>query len=278
LVAVVTGASSGIGEAIALRLAREGLRVVLVARREELLRQLAACIHDAGGEAHFITADLGRAGERVRLVQDVRSTCGPVDVLVNNAGVGWYGYATDLPWTEGGDMVELNVTAVAHLTSLILPEMKERDSGHIVNVSSIGGSIPSQGVVLYCATKSFVDALGDGLYRELRGTNVHVGTVRPGLVKGTEFYQSAGALRILVDHLGTTPQQVAASVWRMLRRPRKVAYVPATLRIVGWFEFYFGWLIDRLGPLLLRHQIGRAANDSSADRAGPPRPSSTDSA
>jgi short-subunit dehydrogenase len=247
--------------------------VVVVARREERLRHLAAGITDAGGEALAIPADLSQASERVRLVREANTTWGPVHVLVNNAGVGWYGHAADLPWPEASDMVALNVTAVAHLTSMILPDMQARNRGYIVNISSIGGSIPSQGVVLYCSTKSFVNALSDGLYRELRGTNVHVGTVRPGPVKGTEFYQSAGALQVLVDRLGTTPQQVADGVWRMLQRPRKAIYVPATARVVPWFEFYFGWLIDRLGPALLRRSPGRGDSAGTADSGGPISPS-----
>ena len=165
----------------------------------------------------------------------------------------------DLPWAKARDMLAVNVTAVVHLTTLVLAEMRERDSGHIVNISSISGSIPSQGVAPYCATKSFVDAFSDALYRELRDTHVRVSTVRPGAVKGTGFYEFAAPLRVLANRLGTTPEGVAWSVWRLLLRPRKTVWVPAALGVVRWFEFCCGWLIDRVGPLLLRRRAARAA-------------------
>lgn len=262
-VALVTGASSGIGAATARLLAKEGYEVVLVARRQERLSALRDEIGVNGGKAHIFTADLEQEGERRRLFADLKNTVGDVDILVNSAGLGWYGFGEEMPWNLARQMIEVNVAALTNLTLMFLADMKRRDQGHIINVSSIVGSLPSQGVALYSATKSFVDALTTSLYRELCGTNVHVSTVKPGAV-ATPFFESAASrangLQIPAERLSIKPEVVANRIGSLIRRPRRVVYVPWALRFVPWIELAFGWLIDRVGPLLLkrqaRHRIG----------------------
>ncbi|MCX7681410.1 MAG: SDR family NAD(P)-dependent oxidoreductase [Anaerolineae bacterium] len=255
--AVVTGASGGIGAAIALRLARAGMRIALVARNRERLEALAAQVREAGGAAVVIVADLADEGERLRAYEQIRAALGPVDILVNNAGLGWYGESTEIPWSLAAQMLEVNVVAVVRFTLLFLPEMKVRRAGHIINIGSIAGSIPSQGIALYSATKSFVDAFTTGLHRELRGTGVRVSVVRAGAV-ATEFFDRVTSrfdrLQLPLKRWGIAPEAVAERVWKLLRRPVRVAYVPDVLRIVPWIELAFGWLMDRIGPLLLRRQ------------------------
>jgi short-subunit dehydrogenase len=256
-VAVVTGASSGIGAATARRLAREGFKVALVARREERLQELAGQIRAAGGEALVLAADLTEEDATERIFEQVRAAYGAVDLLVNSAGFGWYGYGVEMPWALAGQMVQLNVLAVVRLTLLFLRDMQARGHGHIVNVGSIAGSLPNQGIALYSATKSFLDAFTTSLYRELRGTNVHVSVVKPGPVT-TEFYDAgqnqAAGLRIPGERFGIQPETVANRIWALVRRPRRVAYVPRWFSFVPWVEPALGWLLDRLGPLLLRRQ------------------------
>lgn len=173
-IAVVTGASSGIGAATARQFARMGMRVVLVARRLERLLGLKAEIASAGEKAEVVAADLRSEEERARVFEQV----GEADVLVNNAGFGWYGYYSEMSWETAHEMLETNVAAAAHLTSMFLPGMKARNRGHIINVGSISGSIPSQGIALYGATKSFLDNFTTALARELRGTRVFASVVR----------------------------------------------------------------------------------------------------
>lgn len=257
-VAVITGASSGIGAATARRLAREGLTVVLVARRRDRLEGLAAEIRRGGGKALVVPADLQDEQERQRLFETVRDVCGGVDVLVNSAGIGWYGFGTAMPWTMAEHMIRVNVTAAVHTTLLFLTQMKARNSGHVIQVGSVVGSLPSQGVALYSATKSFLDTFTTALYRELRGTGVHISVVRPGAVSSTEFYLKAPTqlpgMRIPVGQWMVKPEAVAERIWSLLKRPRRIAYVPRWLAFVPWVEPSFGWLLDRIGAPLLRHQ------------------------
>lgn len=255
-VAVVTGASSGIGAATARQLAQAGMRVVLVARRLERLLGLQAEIASAGGKAEVAATDLRSEEERARVFEQV----GAADVLVNNAGFGWYGYYSDMPWQTVHEMLETNIAATAHLTSLFLPGMKARNCGHIINVGSISGSIPSQGVAIYGATKSFLDNFTTALVRELRGTRVFASVVRAGPVK-TEFCESARGRanggHVPTEKVGVTSEVVAREIWKLLLRPRRVVYVPRWLQIVPWAELSFGWIIDRIGPLLLKRSAPR---------------------
>ncbi len=254
-VAVITGASSGIGAATSRKLASEGLRVVLAARREALLSRLASEINQSGGEAEIICGDMSQEDDRLRLFERIEARHGPIDVLINNAGFGWYGYFADMPWPTALEMIQVNSAAVAHLSSLFLPQMKDRNTGHIINVSSIAGGLPSQGVAMYSATKSFLDAFTTALHRELRGSNVHASVVRPGPVS-TGFFESAerreGGRPVPSERLGISAERVADRIWKLIRKPRRVIYVPWFLGIVPWIEAGFGWLMDLLGPLLLR--------------------------
>lgn len=254
-VAVITGASSGIGAATAKRLARQGMRVVLAARRLDRLESLAEEIRAAGGRADPIPADLTQESERARVFREIEERFGAVDVLVNNAGLGWYGYGSEMPWKTAWEMLQVNVEAVVQLSLSFLPGMRRRNAGHIVNVGSISGSIPSQGVAVYGATKSFLDNFTTALYRELTGTRVHVSVVRAGPVR-TEFGETAlskeNGGHVPTEHIGVTADHVAWRIWKLLLRPRRVIYVPDWLRVVPWAELAFGWIIDRLGPLLLK--------------------------
>jgi short-subunit dehydrogenase len=255
--AVITGASSGIGEATARKLSAQGLRVVLVARRADRLETLAGEIRQGGGQAYTIAADLMQESDRSHLFQEVTERYGDVDILVNNAGLGWYGYGSDMPWKTAWEMLQVNVEAVVQLTLGFLGKMRLRDAGHIINVGSISGSIPSQGIALYGATKSFLDNFTTALYRELTGTRVHVSVVRAGAVR-TEFGEVAlsqeNGGHVPTEHVGVTADYVAWRIWKLMLRPRRVIYVPGWLQVVPWAELAFGWIIDRVGPLLLRKQ------------------------
>lgn len=251
---LITGASSGIGAATAWLLSREKMAVILVARRVDRLKQLAESIQAAGGEAHILPADLTQESERQQVIRQATQGGQPVDILINNAGFGWYGYGEQMPWSLAQSMLQVNIEAVTQLTLALLPGMKARDRGHIVNVGSIAGGFPNQGVALYSATKAFLDSFSTALYRELRNTQVNVSVIRSGAVS-TEFFELAkersSGRRIPFNKISVTPEAVAQRIWSVIKRPVRYAYIPRMLRLVPWIELSFGWLIDRMGPLLL---------------------------
>ncbi len=258
-IALVTGASSGIGAAVARHLATQGLELLLVARRAERLQALAGEITAAGGKAAWIAADLTQEADRLevfRRFQDLypgRS----LDVLVNNAGFAYYGYTDSMPWDTARDMIEVNDVAIVHLTHLFLPRMLARRSGHIINIGSVNGVMPSQGTAVYSASKAFINAFTASLYRELRGSQVQVSVVLAGPVK-TELFEVSAAIqhgfRIPAERAAISPEAVARCAWSLLQRPRRYAYVPWYWRWVSLAEFAFGWAMDLVGPVLLKRQ------------------------
>jgi len=257
-IALITGASSGIGAATARLLAKKCMTVVLVARREDRLKELVAEICNIGGKASFIPADLTLAEDRQRVHDSVIKRYGHIDVLINNAGIGYYGYAAEMPWRTAFDLIQLNIEAMVQLTLMFLPQMQKRGSGHIINISSIAGGLPNQGIALYGASKSFVDAFTTSLYRELKGTPVHASTVRPGAVT-TEFFNTAqlvsmGGRRTPGEGGAVTPDKVACRIHQLLDHPRRVVYVPRIMALSPLLEILFGWVIDLIGPVLLKRQ------------------------
>lgn len=260
--ALVTGASSGIGAATAVELARHGLKVALVARRADRLEQLAEQINAKGGRAAVIAADLSQEGERELALSEARAALGPIDVLVNNAGTFWYGYTRDMSWGEASRMLRLDIEAMLHLTLTLLPEMIARNRGYIITIGSIAADLPNQGIAVYSGVKAFLQNFTTALYRELRSTGVHACTIKPGAV-ATEFFRQAAnephGRYLSMEHFGVGAERVAASVWKALIHPRRQVYMPGVLAFTPWVEPLFGWFIDRLGPLLLRWDDRRSA-------------------
>ena len=256
-VALVTGASSGIGAATAEKLAGAGYQVVLVARREEQLVKVVEQIRANGGQAEYIPADLAQEETCQWLFEQIQGKFGRVDVLVNNAGMGWYGYSDEMSWQIARQMIEVNVASVTRLTLMFLPGMKKRKQGHIINISSIAGSLPNQGIALYSATKSYVDSFTTSLHRELRGTGVEATVIKPGAVT-TPFFDTAAARdngrRIPAEGLAIRPERVAGRILQVIQKPRRIVYVPRILGFAPFVELFFGWAIDLLGPLLLKRQ------------------------
>jgi uncharacterized protein len=190
--ALVTGASSGIGVAIARQLAARGHSLTLVARREERLRTLATELSTEHQiDADVVTCDLAEPAERLRLVGDLQHGGRSVEVLVNNAGFGSHGDFVNNDTTRMVGMVRLNVEAVVDLTGRFLPGMVERARGAVINVASIAAFQPLPGQAVYAGTKAFLLSFSEAIRTELRGTGVSVTAVCPGPVS-TEFTQAAG--------------------------------------------------------------------------------------
>jgi uncharacterized protein len=183
--ALVTGASSGLGEEFALQIAPRVGKLVLVARRETLLHQVAARIR--AEFPHVAVAvfavDLQNSAERERLAITLAERKFLPDLLVNNAGLGDYGEFASAEWDRIESMLQVNMEALTHLTYLLIPEMIRRDGGAIINVSSLASVIPIPDFAVYAATKAYVSSLSEALRIELREYGIAVLSVCPGPVK-----------------------------------------------------------------------------------------------
>ncbi len=189
--ALVTGASAGIGRSMAIELAERGVDLVLVARRDDRLTELAAALP---GRIETLVADLGDPAGIARVAARLRQTDDPVDLLVNNAGLGSYGALADQESAASQTMIDLNISAVTALTHAALEQLVPRGSGGVINVGSIAGLQPGPGGAVYGATKAYVHAFTEAVHAEVRDAGVHVMLLAPGIT-ATEFHDRAGVDR-----------------------------------------------------------------------------------
>lgn len=182
-VVIITGASSGIGEATAEKLAAHGAKVVLTARREDRLKELKEKIERNGGHALVVAADVTKKEDWNKVIQQTQEAFGDVDVLVNNAGLMPLSYAKKLKTDEWEKMVDVNIKGVLNGVAAVLPKMMEHKKGHIVNISSVAGRKLFPGGSVYCATKFAVRAFSEGLRNELAPEfNIRITAIEPGAV------------------------------------------------------------------------------------------------
>lgn len=186
--ALVTGASAGIGTALVRALADRGVEVVLVARRQDRLEALAA---DLPVAAEVLVADLADRGDLDRVAARLVSTSEPVDLLVNDAGLGVYGPLVDQDPARLQAMLDVNVAALVHLTRAALPHLVARGGGGVINVGSTAAYQPGPYSAVYGATKAFVRSFTEAVHEETRGTGVRVLLLAPGVTR-TEFQSVAG--------------------------------------------------------------------------------------
>jgi short-subunit dehydrogenase len=236
VIALVTGASSGIGEATARRLAREpGCKLVLVARREEQLRALAA---ELGG-ATVVAADLTDADAPAHVAAVVEAEHARLDLLVNNAGAAWRATFAEGGWDNVRRHMELNFDAQVRLTEALLPLLRAAAPSAIVNVSSTAGRVSRGGSGAYSAAKFAFAGWTDSLHLEERAHGVHVGLVLPGFVATEGFPQSELVARPLTRWIVSTPERVAEAIIDAGPGGKAERYVPrpywiaASLRVVA---------------------------------------------
>lgn len=181
-IALVTGASSGIGEATALALAEQGAKVAIAARRKDRLEQLAAKLAGLGAQPLVLVADLALEAEAQRIVEETEAHYGCLDILVNNAGVMYLEPVAEADLGRWRRMLELNVLSLIASSQAALAGMRARRDGHIVNVSSVAGRVANPNAAAYAATKFGVVGFSESLRREVYKDNIRVSVIEPGMV------------------------------------------------------------------------------------------------
>lgn len=253
-VAIVTGASDGIGRAIALELASEGAQVVLAARSADRLKTLAG---ELGEErALAVPTDMAQPAQVERLVAKAVERFGGLDILVNNAGFGLYGLVEETVWKHVEQLWKVNVLGVVAGTRAALPHLRQR-GGAVVNIASIAGKIPVPYMTLYCASKAALIAFSDGLRMEVAGAGVRVLTVCPGRVR-TRFHEVAyregkrlPGIFQRRESSGISADEVARITLRALRSGRREVIIPWKLRLAAGVRMLLPGLTERL----LRHLV-----------------------
>ena len=220
---VITGASSGIGQAMANTAAAKGQAIVLIGRSEERLAAVAEAVRQRGSDAFILNLDL-LSQDAVKRVKDFLDGHGLVcDVLVNSAGRGLQGLAASRPLGEQLELIDLNVRRLVELTLALIPAMVKRRGGGVINMGSVASLIPGPQMAVYFATKSFVSSFSQALYQELQDTGVVVTCVTPGPVE-TEFLTGRGVkeLRVFRYLPVLSSESVADAAWRGFRRGRRL--------------------------------------------------------
>lgn len=227
-VALITGASAGLGIEFARQLSRRGNRLVLAARRKERLENLAAEL----GNARAIAIDLSMTNAAATLMADVEEKGETVDILVNNAGFGLIGKFAELDTKRLRQMIDLNVGTLTDLCRAVAPAMIARKSGGIINVASTAAFQPGPKMAVYFATKAFVLSLTEALHEELKPHGVHVTCLCPGPTR-TEFGDVAGfAGNAMFDRVAMDSPEVVSAALRGLERNSAVV-VPGLVNKLG---------------------------------------------
>lgn len=223
---LITGASAGIGMALARRYAADGYDLLLTARSTDRLADLAR--ETRGVRVDTFPADLADPRGPGRLAAAIERAGCRVDVLINNAGAGLHGRFADTPLDRELELIQLNTSSLIALTKAFLPAMLSRGRGHVVNVASVAAFLPGPYQSVYYATKAFVLSFSEALAEELRGTGVGVTAVCPGSTR-TGFQASAGVRRAhpIRSGLILTPEAVAEATWRAVREGRRIV-------VPGW--------------------------------------------
>ena len=227
-VALITGASAGLGVEFARQLAGRGQKLVLVARRKDRLDALAAEL----GNARAVAIDLSEAGSTTAIVENVAVAGEHIDTLVNNAGFGLRGRFAELDAARQRQMIDLNVTSLTELCRAVAPGMIERGTGAILNVASTAAFQPGPKMAVYFATKAFVLSFSEALHEELKPHGIRVTALCPGPTR-TEFGEVAGfGENSAFDRLATDAPSVVRTGLKALDRDRAVA-VPGWLNKAG---------------------------------------------
>lgn len=244
--ALVTGATAGIGAAYARQLAEEGFDLILVARDKKRLADVAKSLSkEFGVKTEILVADLTKSAQLVKVEKRLASKVKPVEVLINNAGFGINKSFLDSARESEQALLDVLVTAPMRLTHAVLPIMKERNSGTVVNVSSVASWIAGG---TYSAAKSYLTVFTESLHTELRGTKVNISALCPGFTR-TEFHQR-GRMKMtgLPNFMWLSAEKVVARSWKAAKSGKAIS-------VPGW-QYLILSSISRFGPRPLVRRIG----------------------
>lgn len=249
-VVLITGASSGFGEDAARLFAAEGASVVLAARRIERMQAEVARIQAGGGEAMATPVDVTNHADIRNMVKSVLENYGQIDILFNNAGFGRLDWLETLdPARDIETQIAVNLTGLIEVTHAVIPHMLQRNSGHIINMSSVAGWLAAPTYSVYAATKFGVRGFTDALRREVKHRGIHVSGIYPGPA-ATEFGTHTGKSNVKKeikaprDNITMTSEFVARHVVRVAKYPRRAVILPWWFVPVIWFDRAFPTIGD----------------------------------
>ena len=257
--AIITGASSGIGESTAREFARAGATTVLAARRLERLERLAEEIRKMGGNALPVRTDLTDLSQITDLVQTSLSTFGRIDILANIAGWGNYDWFEELSAEDLRNYYEVNIIGMAHLIQQVIPIMKTQRSGYILNMSSYASEIATPPLNVYASTKYAVKGLNDALRRELLPWGITVIRIHPSAVSGTEFNKKAGrksgSIKYRSIPIGRVGREVIArKIVQLVEQPRRALYYSRVYDIPVVLNQLFPEILDWISAAWVRRK------------------------
>ena len=255
-VALITGASMGIGEAIARVFSGEGANVALAARS---LGKLEAVARSLPGESLAVQTDMSQPDEVRAMVRAAAERFGRIDILVNNAGVGMYAPVAEMKPEQFERLVATNWLGPVHAIQAVVPYLRRQGGGQIINISSVAGKVALPWMGAYCASKFALNALSDSLRMELRPDHIHVLSVCPGRVN-TPFTKNAYK-DLTTEPLypgGISAERVARAVLRAALRRKREIVVPFHNRLFPWFHALFPAPLDRMMAWFLRGRMRKA--------------------
>ena len=257
-VVVITGASSGIGEASAIKFAKKNAKVVLVARRKEKLLQVQKEISQYTDFTLVCQCDVSNKSQVKEMVDMVLDTFGRIDILVNNAGFVIYGKVEELSIEDIESQMKTNYFGTINCTKYFLPHFLKQNSGHMVNVASVGGSFGVPGIASYCATKFAMLGFSEGLHHELHGTNIGVTVVSPIMVRTSLFdHPSFKNFTKFATGISLSADTVANAIIKASDSSRLEIVVPSFVRIGIWFKQTFPFLINPIIGNRFRKQLDK---------------------